>query len=383
MTPSIPLLFLLALGLAVAPSSGDQGADLSGSETLKILDLGARLEQLQDTLKQAVVGQPLSITFSVLNHICSTIVDLGLVRPKVIPDMSLMSFLLRTDECQNVSIPLTEAERLWEAPGFYQDRPTVIFITGWKTTISESNSGPAAKAYNCRNDTNFVLLDAANFIDTLYSWSALNTDAIGEYVARALLTLNRNYVVENVHVVGHSLGAQIAGSTGRYFRQLSGGATLARVTGLDPANPCFYDGNDLEGVRSGDARFVDIIHSNPGILGTPKVVGDADYFVEGLFAFKSGCEGLNDISCSHNRAVEYFSETVYRTNTNNFLGKRCDRYANLWFGRSCDDTRTVMGYDASASDLGFFYVDANAEEPFGQNADKNSFTSSNSQCGAC
>ncbi|XP_001354611.3 probable phospholipase A1 magnifin [Drosophila pseudoobscura] len=371
MTPFTPVLLLLALGLAGS----------SESETQKGLDLGARLEQLQDTLQQVFVGLPLGITFSQLNKLCSTIVDLGLVQTKIIPDMSRMSFLLRTDECQNVSIPLTEAEKLWEAPGFYQDRPTVIFITGWRTSITDSNSGPAAKAYNCRNDTNFVLLDAADFIDTLYSWSALNTEAIGAYVAEALLKLDRSYVIQKVHLVGHSLGAQIAGSAGRNFKKLSEGATLARVTGLDPANPCFYDGNNLGGVRSGDAEFVDIIHTNPGVLGTPKVVGDADFYVEGLFAFKSGCGA--SVSCSHDRAVKYYSETVYRTNTNNFLGKSCGRYADLWDGRNCNDTRAVMGYGASARDQGFFYVDANDEEPFGTNANPEAYTASNSQCGAC
>ncbi|XP_041451416.1 probable phospholipase A1 magnifin [Drosophila obscura] len=376
MTPFITVLLLLALGMAVAPSSGDNRADSRENEIQKRLDLGA-LEQLQEKLNEVVIGLPLDLTFSALNQLCSTIVDLGLVQPKITPDMSRMSFLLRTDECQNVSIPLTKAEKLWETPGFDQDRPTVIFITGWLSNIQNSNSGPVAKAYSCRNDTNYVLLDAADFIDTLYSWSALNTEAIGKYVAQALLKLNRTYVIDKVHV------AQIAGSAGRNYKQLSEGATLARVTGLDPANPCFYDGNDLPGVRSGDARFVDIIHTNPGILGTPKIVGDADFFVQGLFPFKSGCAGLDVIGCSHSRAVEYWAESVYRTNTNNFLGKRCNRFADLLDGRRCIDNRTVMGYDASARDLGFFYVDAKAVEPFGKNANLQTFTSSNSQCGAC
>ncbi|XP_033241370.1 phospholipase A1 2-like [Drosophila pseudoobscura] len=375
MTPFTPVLLLLALGLAGS----------SESETQKGLDLGARLEQLQDTLQQVFVGLPLGITFSQLNKLCSTIVDLGLVQTKIIPDMSRMSFLLRTDECQNVSIPLTEAEKLWEAPGFYQDRPTVIFITGWRTSITDSNSGPADKAYNCRNDTNFVLLDAADFIDTLYSWSALNTEVIGAYVAEALLKLDRSYVIQKVHLVGHSLGAQIAGSAGRNFKKLSEGATLARVTGLDPANPCFYKGNDPKGVRSGDAEFVDIIHTNPGVLGTPKVVGDADFFVHGDSPFQTGCGILTvtKVPCSHERAVEYWTETVYRTNGNSFLGKHCVRETDLSDARNCKDTRTVMGHDASVRERGIFYVDANDEEPFGTNANPEAYTSSNSQCGAC
>ncbi|XP_034665973.1 phospholipase A1-like [Drosophila subobscura] len=364
------------MGLFVAPSIAEIGADSSENE------IQEEVGKQRGPFIGKIVAPLIDHTFSKFSKACTKFIRLGLIRPKIKPDMSRMSFLLRTDECQNVSIPLTEAERLWEAPGFHQDRPTAIFITGWKTTISESNSGPAAKAYNCRNDTNFVLLDAANFIEILYASSALNTELIGEYLAKALLKLNRNYVIDNVHLIGHSLGAQIAGSAGRHFRQLSGGATLSRVTGLDPANPCFYD--DAKGIRSGNARFVDIIHTNPGVLGTEKVVGDADFFVNGLKkAYMKGCGLLNINSCSHNRAVDYFAETVYPANTNNFLGKRCDRQEDLEKGRNCHETRTVMGYNASSRDLGIFYVDFNADEPYGPNAHENSFTSSHSQCGAC
>jgi len=130
------------------------------------------LDRLQDQLRQLFVGLPLDIAFSTLNYICSTIVDLGVVRSKIVPDVSRMSFLLRTEqECQNTSIPLTQAEELWNTPGFYQDRPTVLFITGWTTSINNSNSGPVAKAYACRNDTNILVsreIFVKNRIDLIY-----------------------------------------------------------------------------------------------------------------------------------------------------------------------------------------------------------------------
>ncbi|XP_002133925.2 phospholipase A1 2-like [Drosophila pseudoobscura] len=371
MTSFIPVLLILAVGLVVAPASGDSRENRFLKPPPKLYKLFAKIK--------------LGLPFSALGYLCSQLNDLGAFPPLDPPDMARMSFLLRTDDCQNVSIPLTEAERLWEAPGFHQDRPTVIYITGWLTNIKRSNSGPVAKAYNCRNDTNFVVLDADNFIDTLYPLAALNTEVIGAYLAEALLKLDRSYVSRKVHLVGHSLGAQIAGSAGRNFKKLSGGATLARVTGLDPANPCFYKGNDPKGVRSGDAEFVDIIHTNPGVLGTPKVVGDADFFVHGDSPFQTGCGILTvtKVPCSHERAVEYWTETVYRTNGNSFLGKHCVRETDLSDARNCKDTRTVMGHDASVRERGIFYVDANDEEPFGTNANPEAYTSSNSQCGAC
>ncbi|KAH8343332.1 hypothetical protein KR059_008538, partial [Drosophila kikkawai] len=341
-------------------------------------------DRLQDQLRQLAIGLPLDIAFSTLNYICSTIVDLGVVRSKLVPDMSQMSFLLRTEnDCGNTSIRLDRAEDLFKTPGFNANLSTVLFITGWRTSINSSNSGPVAKAYACRNDTNILVLDAANFVDTLYSWSALNTEVIGLYVAKALLRLNATYVTQQLHIVGHSLGAQIAGSTGRNYRQLSQGRILKRLTGLDPANPCFYDGNDLEGLRSGDARFVDIIHSNPGMLGSPKRAGDADFFVQGRIPFKDGCTGLETIACSHQRAVDYYAESVYPSNEWDFLGRRCDRYADLLVGRYCQDTRTVMGYAARPTELGLYYVGAKGQEPYGENYNPETYTQSTSECGTC
>lgn len=45
--------------------------------------------------------------------------------------------------------------------------------------------------------------------------------------------------------------------------------------------PCFNEGERLSGLQRGDAHFVDIIHSNPGILGMKESRGDVDFFPNG------------------------------------------------------------------------------------------------------
>lgn len=82
-------------------------------------------------------------------------------------------------------------------------------------------------------------------------------------------------------VIGHSLGAHIVGAAGRTFNELSGGQLIPRITGLDPARPCFNAGETLTGLSRGDAEFVDIIHSNPGALGKRDPLGDADFYPNG------------------------------------------------------------------------------------------------------
>lgn len=80
--------------------------------------------------------------------------------------------------------------------------------------------------------------------------------------------------------IGHSLGAHISGYAGRTFHDITN-KTLPRITGLDPARPCFNEGERLSGLQRGDATFVDIIHSNAGILGIKDPIGDVDFFPNG------------------------------------------------------------------------------------------------------
>lgn len=76
------------------------------------------------------------------------------------------------------------------------------------------------------------------------------------------------------------MGANIASEAGRHFVRLSN-ESLPRITGLDPARPCFSEGDYPAGLRRGDARFVDIIHSNPGVMSGKDSVGDIDFFPNG------------------------------------------------------------------------------------------------------
>lgn len=223
------------------------------------------------------------------------------------------------------------------------------------------------------------MLDTAEALQLSYETSSLNTDTIGRNLAEALLQLPQDYVTQRVHLIGHSLGAQIAGYAGRHFKKLSGGRLLSRVTGLDPANPCFYDSKILHGLNREDAQYVQIIHTNPGVLGTEKQTGHADFYVEGLGITKSGCK--KSFSCSHSRAVDYLVESSYPSNTANFRGRSCQRYEDLNSKTKCQGVEAIMGLEASA--YGLFYVDVNGNEPYGTSSNWNTFTSANSTCGYC
>lgn len=47
----------------------------------------------------------------------------------------------------------------------------------------------------------------AGFVDTLYSWSAFNTEEIGNVISESLSFLIKTYPIQKIHLIGHSLGA--------------------------------------------------------------------------------------------------------------------------------------------------------------------------------
>ena len=72
-------------------------------------------------------------------------------------------------------------------------------------------------------------------------------------------------VLHNLHLVGHSLGAHVAGFMAKKVARLGLGK-VPRLTGLDPAYPC-YELLGPEGrVDKTDAELVQILHTNSGWL---------------------------------------------------------------------------------------------------------------------
>lgn len=173
------------------------------------------------------------------------------------------------------------------------------------------------------------------------------------------------------------MGAHIAGSAGRNFFNYTQ-KFLPRITGLDPAKPCFNEGDALTGLSRGDADFVDVIHSNPGILGKRESIGDVDFYPDGLGTLPNGC---TDIICAHERAWRYYVETVYPGNEQNFRALRCNSLENLRSNR-CQGQQQIMGYATWYRLKGNFFLECNAVEPFGLYANLDVWRNA-ATCGLC
>ncbi|XP_004701324.1 pancreatic lipase-related protein 2 [Echinops telfairi] len=145
---------------------------------------------------------------------------------------------------------------------------------------------------------------------------------------------------ENVHLIGHSLGSHAAGEAGRRM-----GGRLGRITGLDPAEPCFQGTPEEVRLDPSDAMFVDVIHTDAAPIipflgfGMSQKVGHLDFFPNGG-EHMPGCqknilstivdinglwEGTRDfVACNHLRSYKYYSNSI--TTPDGFLGYPCASY---------------------------------------------------------
>lgn len=123
-----------------------------------------------------------------------------------------------------------------------------------------------------------------------YIGAAFNTRDVGRYTADLIdhLHYEKGLNASSVHIIGHSLGAHIAGFAGR---SLSSGK-VARITGLDPAAPGFvFDATAR--LKLEDAKFVDVIHTCAGLVGLPMAIGHIDFYPNSGYPSQPGCDGLS------------------------------------------------------------------------------------------
>lgn len=146
-----PLLPLLTLSLLL--SCGVHGVPGNATDVIS-------LNPWSGFLWDAIFSIPLtvgSVAFDQLSFICAKIIDNKIFMPIVEPEINSMNFILYPDACSRYSVPLTRPGELWSSHHFSHSKKTVIFISGWTTTINDNNSGPLVKAFACRGDYNIIV----------------------------------------------------------------------------------------------------------------------------------------------------------------------------------------------------------------------------------
>ncbi|XP_004523723.1 pancreatic lipase-related protein 2 [Ceratitis capitata] len=246
---------------------------------------------------------------------------------------------------------------------FDKTRHTKVIIHGWGGSYLTSPNGLVRRAYLSQEDYNIISVDWQIYAALNYFSARAKAPAVGEAIAELLdflkVEFNLNY--DKVVVVGHSLGAHVAGFCGKSVK----GGKIAGIVGLDPASP-LYNYNELEfRLSSNDAKFVLSIQTNGSLKGFAEPIGGATFYPNwGLK--QPGCGADISGTCSHGRSVTLYAEALRGYAFTPMY--ECGDYEEIKAKSGCNTS--VRGLEIGdplqiAQKEGIFYFTTNAESPFG------------------
>ncbi|XP_063542768.1 phospholipase A1-like [Cydia strobilella] len=250
------------------------------------------------------------------------------------------------------------AARIPEAHDFNPAQKLYIFIHGFTDDPSKGSYSAISEALLNQGESNVLALDASPLIKWLYLRSSTYVRFIGERLGEVLAAMvNKGHSPAGIYIIGHSLGAHISGFTGKTFTNLTG-HQVGRITGLDPAGPCFSHVEPELRLKATDAEFVDVIHTDGGVYGLKDPVGQVDYYPN------SGKQQPNCLfqTCSHSRSWALFAESVKTPDA--FPAVRCKDYDAFKKGQ-CDSDVSHMGFGSKPGTTGRYYLQTGEDSPYG------------------
>lgn len=264
---------------------------------------------------------------------------------------------LVVDEDEDYLLDMNLRSDLIDSNLYNKSLETYVIIHGFLASWDGSNWMCRLKDMILNNtQANVFILDWSGGSQPMlpidYSQSVANTKYVGELVGsfiNRLLQFSGQSNANKFHLIGHSLGAHISGFIGYSVK------TIGRITGLDPAGPCFgsfipmtgkqTEHAQLSGYLSGNsntrrlsplsADLVVALHTDTSLFGLNENCGHYDIYVNGG-ATQPGCLNLGipsrvaslldldlsgalstDFTCSHSYAhkmIDTFTEQI-----NNFM----------------------------------------------------------------
>ncbi|XP_036988775.2 pancreatic triacylglycerol lipase [Artibeus jamaicensis] len=251
-------------------------------------------------------------------------------------------FLLYTNENPDTFQEISANASAIEASNFRTDRKTRFIIHGFIDSGEGSWLSDMCKNMFQVESVNCICVDWKGGSRAEYTQASQNIRIVGAEVAYFVEVLQTafNYSLSNVHIIGHSLGSHVAGEAGRRTN-----GTVGRITGLDPAEPCFEGTPELVRLDASDAQFVDVIHTDAAPIipnmgfGTSQISGHLDFFPNGGIHMP-GCrknilselvdvqgiwEGTcNFFACNHLRSFKYYTDSILHPE--GFAGFPCASY---------------------------------------------------------
>ncbi|KAK3917246.1 Phospholipase A1 [Frankliniella fusca] len=224
--------------------------------------------------------------------------------------------------------------------------------------LASNRYGPRPRccsAYMTNGDYNVVGVDWGVLCPSpLYLTARINVPFAGKRTGELLSFLVEQGLssARGLHVIGHSLGAHVAGLSAKKLNETQG-VRPHRVTGLDPAWPLFMLTPESDRLYKEDGDVVDVIHTCAGLLGFTVPLGTTDFYPNGGSG-QPGC-GLDLAGvCSHSRSYEYFTTSI--TEGKGYQADFCDNITDARDGTCTGENEGCMGDEVHFKEQGSYYL---------------------------
>ncbi|XP_055591369.1 pancreatic triacylglycerol lipase-like [Uranotaenia lowii] len=250
---------------------------------------------------------------------------------------------------------------------FNVSHPTRFTIHGFGSNGDGLSSSLIRDQYFVLGEFNVVVVDwsggsGLGMYLTSYFQVRRRVAAVGKVVSQLIDTLVQatEISLNEISIVGFSLGAHIAGNAGK-----AQSGRIRTIIGLDPARLLFSE-QDSDILSSQDAQYVEVLHTSS--FGYPFPIGTSDFYANGGVFYQPGCFFEGYIGCSHSRAYFYYAESI--TSQVGFWARKCAQLTVNLFDVTCDGqngTMARMGGEPPNTETdacGSYQFETNSAAPF-------------------
>ncbi|KAG5672839.1 hypothetical protein PVAND_002928 [Polypedilum vanderplanki] len=236
-----------------------------------------------------------------------------------------------------------------------------LIIHGWQSDRNTALNIFIREELLASADHNVIVVDWSAGAQTINYAAARNRVGItGGTIAQFLNRLHINSLInlDNIIVIGHSLGSHVAANIGK---QLTRGR-LTAIFGTDPAGPLFSAGDTVDRLATEDAIYTEAIHTNAGNLGFDEPITHSSFYPN-WGSSQPGCGIDLTGACAHERSNLFYAESVRSAR---FVARQCSGYQQI-LARNCPGIGSgIMGGDIGKSLRGVFFLQTNSASPFAQ-----------------
>ncbi|XP_045761791.1 pancreatic triacylglycerol lipase-like [Maniola jurtina] len=309
-------------------------------------------------VKQPIDEAVINVGFSVCEHVQKLLgISYEQMKGEKTPDLDSLALLYRTRYSTTIMNISAAPEVLSRVRQLDHDKRLVIFAHGFRDDPTKDVFNNLTQSFFAGNHLSLLALDASPLIQRHYYRSSTYVRFIGHKLGQVLADMVQyGQDPSLIHIIGYSLGAHIAGFAGKHFNVLTG-KLIGRISGLDPAGPCFSHVAPALRLKHTDAMYVDVMHTDAGVFGIKAAVGHKDYYPN------SGSMQPNCLfpGCSHTRTWLMYGESVVYPFA--FPAKKCKDWEAFKKGE-CDPGISYMGYQSQPGPAGsngsyFLYTDGN------------------------